>query len=121
MVDYKRSEPFRHLLVTPVEVQYRCIVDQVAFTRVGKIIDISPSGISLLVPELLKAEELQSPLGLSFCLDTKLLETVGEVRWKKYHADGIQYGVELEENATLEQLIIEELKLRRKKEIQNHK
>lgn len=121
MVDYKRSEPFRHLLVTPVEVQYQCTVNQVAFTRVGKIIDISPSGISLLVSELLKTEELQSPIGLSFCLDTKLLETAGEVRWKKYHAEGIQYEVELKENESFEQLIIEELKLRRKKEIQSQK
>ncbi|MBQ0139236.1 MAG: PilZ domain-containing protein [Kurthia sp.] len=116
-MEYKRSESFRHELQTPVDIRYSCIVNQIAFTRVGKILDISPSGVSILVKDELTEEELYNDLTFSFCLHTKEIQTGGIVRWKKYHNDGFRYGVELQTTEQIEKLIIEELKLRRKQEV----
>lgn len=116
-MEYKRSESFRHELQTPVDIRYSCIANQVAFTRVGKIVDISPSGVSIVVKDELTAEELSNELNFSFCLHTQDIHSAGIVRWKKYHNDGFRYGVELNATEQLEQLIIDELKLRRKQEV----
>lgn len=116
-MEYKRSESFRHELLTPVDIRYSCIVNQVAFTRIGKILDISPSGVSVLLKDELTAEELSNDMNFSFCLHTQDIKAGGIIRWKKYHTDGYRYGVELEATEQLETLIIEELKLRRKQEV----
>lgn len=116
-MEYKRSESFRHELLTPVDIRYSCIVNQVSFTRIGKILDISPSGVSVLLQDELTAEEMSNDMSFSFCLHTQDITAGGVIRWKKYHNDGYRYGIELDATEQLESLIIEELKLRRKQEV----
>lgn len=117
-MEYKRSESFRHVLLKPVDVQYSCTVDQqVALTRTGKMLDISPSGMSLLVIKQLTDEEKEYPLLLSFCLYRQTIEAQGTIRWERFHPEGYQYGIEMVESAQLENMIISELKQRRRQEV----
>lgn len=117
-MEYKRSESFRHILIKPVDVQYSCNVDQqVALTRTGKILDISPSGMNLLVTKQLTDEEKEYPLLLSFCLYKQTIESQGAIRWERFHPEGYQYGIEMVESTHLENIIVSELKQRRRQEV----
>lgn len=117
-MEYKRSESFRHILIKPVDVQYSCNVDQqVALTRTGKMLDISPSGMSLLVTKQLTDEEKEYPLLLSFCLYKQTIESQGVIRWERLHPEGYQYGIEMVESTQLENMIVSELKQRRRQEV----
>lgn len=117
-MEYKRSESFRHVLLKPVDVQYSCTVDQqVALTRIGKIVDISPNGMSLLSTKQLTNEEKAQPLLLLFCLYKQNIEAQGIIRWERFHPEGYQYGIEMDESSQLENTIISELKQRRRQEV----
>lgn len=104
-----------------MDVHYSFIVNDVAMTKVGKIIDISPSGISIVTTEAFSEAQLKSVITFSFTIHSKEIKTIGFIRWKKHHIDGIQYGVDLNTDETMEKIIIEELKLRRKQEILDQK
>lgn len=104
-----------------MDVHYSFIVDDVAMTKVAKIIDISPSGISIVTAEALTEAQLKSVITFSFTIHSKEIKTIGFIRWKKYHIEGVQYGVDLNTNETMENIIIEELKLRRKQEVLDQK
>lgn len=116
-MDYKRAESFRHALKSPVEMEYSCLVEDVAVICTGKIIDISPSGLRIITATDITADQVLNPIKFTFCLHSKELQLEGSVRWKKYHAEGFLSGVELETTEEIETLIIEELKARRKQEI----
>lgn len=116
-MEYKRFEPFRHTLMNTVDVNYSFIVDEVAVTKTGKIVDISPSGISMITAEALTEKQLKSVITFSFCLHEQEIQAIGFIRWKKFHKEGFQYGVDLSTTEEIENLIIDELKIRRKNEV----
>lgn len=120
-MEYKRSESFRHILKNDMDVHYSFTVNDVAMTKVAKIIDISPSGISIVTTEAFTEAQLKSVITFSFTIHSKEIKTIGFIRWKKHHIDGFQYGVDLDTDETMEKIIIEELKLRRKQEVLEQK
>ncbi|GEK33631.1 PilZ domain-containing protein [Kurthia sibirica] len=120
-MDYKRAESFRHILLEEVDVEFTCMIEQVAITTTCKIVDISPSGISFFTLKEIPESSMLDKMDFSFVLYKKTIQSEGVIRWKKYFAEGLRYGVELEQSERLETLIIEELKLRRKQEVLNNK
>ena len=50
-------------------------------------------------------------------LDEVLIKAVGEIKWKKQYGKGFQYGLIFENQPALEELIVSELKIRRRKEV----
>lgn len=97
------------------------MIENVAVTSVGKIVDISPNGISFLAIKEIPESSMLEKMFFSFVLHKKIIQSEGVIRWKKYYSTGLRYGVELEQSEQLEALIIEELKLRRKIEVLNSK
>lgn len=117
ILEYKRFESFRHVLTQAVDVQYSFVVDEIAMTKTGEIVDISPSGICMVTTESLSEQQLKSVITFTFCLHQQEIKAIGFIRWKKFHKEGFQYGVDLNTTEELENLIISELKLRRKQEV----
>lgn len=116
-MEYRRKEAFRHVLIREVPVTYNCQRDRLERHQQGKIVDISPSGIKLFTEENLPCEKEAIELDLSFKLYSKPIHVRGDVRWKRAFGVGYQYGVDLNTVDEHQELIISELKLRRRKEV----
>ena len=116
-MEYRRRESFRHVLVHEVPVTYNCQGDGIKMYRQGNIVEISPSGLKLFTEENLPYEKGEIELDLSFNLYSKPINVRGDVRWKKAIGGGYQYGVYMNTVDEHQELIISELKLRRRKEV----
>ncbi|HWI49083.1 MAG TPA: PilZ domain-containing protein [Rummeliibacillus sp.] len=116
-MEYRRRESFRHVLVHEVPVTYNCQGDRMKPYRQGNIVEISPSGLKLFTEENLPYEKGEIELDLSFNLYSKPINVRGDVRWKKAIGGGYQYGVYMNTVDEHQELIISELKLRRRKEV----
>ncbi|MFJ8261814.1 PilZ domain-containing protein [Rummeliibacillus sp. NPDC094406] len=116
-MEYRRRESFRHVLVHEVPVTYNCQDGGLKTYRQGEIVEISPSGLKLFTEENLPCEKGEIELDLSFKLYSKPINVRGDVRWKKVIGGGYQYGVFLNTVDEHQELIISELKLRRRKEV----
>lgn len=117
LVEYRRREAFRHVLVHEVPVTYICKAEEKKTNGQGNIIDISPSGLKLFTEEKLPSDKGIVELDLSFKLHTKPIHVNGIVCWKRVYGDGYQYGIDLDLVDTHQEMIISELKLRRRKEV----
>jgi len=98
-------------------VTYNCQGDGLKTYRQGNIVEISPSGLKLFTEENLPYEKGEIELDLSFNLYSKPINVRGDVRWKKAIGGGYQYGVYMNTVDEHQELIISELKLRRRKEV----
>ncbi|WP_397537254.1 PilZ domain-containing protein [Rummeliibacillus pycnus] len=116
-MEYRRQEAFRHVLVHEVPVTYNSQGDRMKPYLKGNIVEISPSGLKLFTEESLPCEKEEIELDLSFKLYSKSINVRGDVRWKKAIGGGYQYGVYLNTVDEHQELIISELKLRRRKEV----
>ncbi|MBO2534283.1 MULTISPECIES: PilZ domain-containing protein [Rummeliibacillus] len=116
-MEYRRKESFRHVLIHEVPVTYTIQKDGRTTYQKGKIVDISPSGLKLFTEENLQYERRTLELDLSFILYSKPINVKGDVRWKKTSGDGYYYGIDMDNVEEHQELIISELKLRRKKEV----
>lgn len=116
-MEYRRRESFRHVLVHEVPVTYTCKAEEKKTNGQGNILDISPSGLKLFTEEKLPSEKSIVELDLSFKLYTKPIHVNGVVRWKRVFGDGYQYGIDLDLVDAHQEMIISELKLRRRKEV----
>ena len=116
-MEYRRRESFRHVLVHEVPVTYNCQGDGLKTYLQGNIVEISPSGLKLFTEENLPYEKGEIELDLSFNLYSKPINVRGDVRWKKAVGGGYQYGVYMNTVDEHQELIISELKLRRRKEV----
>lgn len=85
--------------------------------RKGQIIDISPSGLKMFTEVDLSSNSEMYDLDLSFILFSKSINVKGDIRWKKAFGDGYYYGIDMNNVEQHQELIISELKLRRKKEV----
>lgn len=120
-LEYRRRESFRHVLIQEVPVTYSVKNDGMMSYRKGKIIDISPSGLKMFtVDELISNNEMRD-LDLSFTLFSRPINVKGDIRWKKAFGDGYYYGIDMDNVEEHQELIISELKLRRKKEVLEEK
>lgn len=118
---FKRTEGFRYKFEEPLQTTFtivengRAVQDEAA---IGGILDISPKGIKMFSTVDLNAGKAISPqLEIRFIIDTQTIVAYGEVMWSRPYMKGKQYGIFFNNQALLEGLIVEELKIRRKKEI----
>ncbi|MDN4492228.1 PilZ domain-containing protein [Ureibacillus aquaedulcis] len=88
-----------------------------------QILDISPRGMKMFsevkLGEYLNKAALQ--IELQFVLDVTTIQAVGEIVWRKPFGRGDQYGILFQAQKNLDELIIKEMKLRRKKEVMQSK
>ncbi|MER2261201.1 MAG: PilZ domain-containing protein [Psychrobacillus sp.] len=124
-MQYKRNEYFRYTFGEPTAATFRLIKevggDQPAeFSNKGNchIVDISPNGLRM-VTELSIAIDLIKRMEISFVIDETPLNIMGELVWCKKSMHGFEYGVRLVGDQDMEQRIINELKSRRRKEVEN--
>ena len=116
-LEYRRKESFRHVLIHEVPVTYSIKKDGMRAYRKGQIIDISPSGLKMFTEVDLSSNSEMYDLDLSFILFSKSINVKGDIRWKKAFGDGYYYGIDMNNVEQHQELIISELKLRRKKEV----
>lgn len=124
-MQYKRSEYFRYTFGEPSKATFRLIKDSggdqpAEFSNKGncQIVDISPNGLRMIT-ELSIAIELIKQIEISFIIDKTPLNMIGELVWSKKNVRGFEYGVQLNGNHENEQKIVNELKARRRKEVEN--
>ncbi len=125
-MQYKRNEYFRYTFGEPTEATFRLIKDSggdqpAEFSNKGncQIVDISPNGLRM-VTELSITIELIKQIEISFTIDETPLDMIGELVWCKKSVHGFfEYGVRLDGDHDKEQRIVNELKARRRKEVEN--
>jgi len=114
---FKRQEGFRFKFDEPVQMTFAIYENgkvNHAQTAMADLLDISPRGLKMFTEVDLGFHP--NPLDLRFVLDTREIRVYGEVIWSRPFANGKQYGVYFNNQGTIEDLIVDELKLRRKKE-----
>lgn len=122
---FKRTEGFRFRFDEAVPAKYIILVDgkseEEKPTKYDcEIVDISPRGMKMFsYHEIGEYSNKLLQLEVQFILDEALIKAVGEIVWKKELGSKIQYGLIIDGQPQVEELIISELKLRRKKEISN--
>ncbi|WP_421663935.1 hypothetical protein [Lysinibacillus telephonicus] len=67
------------------------------------------------IGEYLKNTTLQ--IEIQFVLDVTMIRATGEIVWSKPYANGSQFGVLFHKDENIDELIISEMKQRRKKEV----
>ena len=117
---YKRTEYFRYTFGEPLEAEFRIVVENGTDVESspGKchFMDISPGGAKLFAKFDIPLERQSVRLHIKFTLHEKLIDLRGVIVWKKPYSGGYMYGYDFDEEA-IEQLIVEELILRRRTEI----
>ena len=124
---FKRQEGFRYAFGDPVEAGAVILIEgkplDVAQTRIPcEILDISPRGLKISIGEDFneyKNKALQ--LEISFILDATEIKGIGEIVWSKKFGRGYHYGITFFNQSSVEELIVNELKVRRRKEILKEK
>ena len=120
---FKRQEGFRYAFGKPLEAGMVILIEgkplDVERTRIPcEILDISPHGLKIMSEEDFsehKNKVLQ--LEISFILDTTEIKGIGEIVWSKKFGSGYHYGITFFNQESVEELIVNELKSRRRKEI----
>lgn len=114
---FKRQEGFRFKFEEPVTMTFAIYEDgrvNQEQTAMAELLDISPRGLKMFTEVDLGVNP--PPLDLRFVLDTREVRAYGEIIWSRPFGTGKQYGVLFDNQGAVEDLIVEELKLRRKKE-----
>lgn len=120
---FKRTEGFRFTFDEAVPAKYNILIDgkpeEEKPTKYDcEIVDISPRGMKMFsYHEIGEYNNKLLQLEVQFILDEALIKVVGEIVWKKAYGSKIQYGLIIDGQPQVEELIISELKLRRKKEV----
>lgn len=124
-VQYKRKESFRHVLervvmakckISSVNKEEKVLVE----TKLCRLVDLSPSGVRIAIPDSLPMDEHPLKVKLNFVLYAKPISVEGMIKWKKLQMDDYLYGIDLEADEALMELIISELKLRRHQEVKEN-
>jgi len=119
---FKRQEGFRFKFEEPVTMTFAIYEDgrvNQEQTAMAELLDISPRGLKMFTEVDLGVNP--PPLDLRFVLDTREVRAYGEIIWSRPFGTGKQYGVFFNNQGAVEDLIVEELKLRRKKEAAEEK
>lgn len=114
---YKRTEYFRYTFGEPLDAEFR-ILKSKDQSNPGqcKMIDLSPGGAKLYSSFNIPAGTDGAKLLLKFTVYNYPLEIQGKVLWKKPFNQGFMYGFEFKEDQKNGELIVDELKLRRRSE-----
>lgn len=117
---YKRTEYFRYTFGEPLVAEFRIVVENGTDVESSPgechFLDISPGGAKLFAKFDIPLESESVRLHVKFTLHEKLIALQGVIVWKKPYSGGYMYGYDFDENVEIEQLIVEELKLRRRSE-----
>ena len=119
---FKRQEGFRFKFEEPVTMTFAIYEDgrvNQEQTAMAELLDISPRGLKMFTEVDLGVNP--PPLDFRFVLDTREVRAYGEIIWSRPFGTGKQYGVFFNNQGAVEDLIVEELKLRRKKEAAEEK
>lgn len=124
MKKYKRQEGFRFVFNEPIDAQFYLLVNGKRVDLVlhpCKIIDISPRGMKVYTESHIAtlgqyANDLMQ-FEMHFILDVTKIKALGQVRWSKPYATGAQFGLFFRNQPEIEELIINEMKRRRRKEV----
>ena len=121
-MQFKRSEGFRYSFQNPLHANYRVLLNGVEntdqFIYNCQIHDISAHGMKLFSE--VNFEEFSNKmlqLEIHFILDEVPIMAIGNIVWGKPHAKGKLYGLVFVNQPKLEELIISELKSRRREEV----
>ncbi|MBK3494853.1 PilZ domain-containing protein [Viridibacillus sp. YIM B01967] len=123
---YNRLESFRHILQEPVKADFRLCMDGKEQGKLSSkveclILDLSPSGVKISTPINLPAEHYLIRMELTFVLYSKPIRAMGDVKWKRLEHGSVLYGVDLDKDNAVEEMIISELKARRRIEVKSKK
>ena len=123
---YNRKESFRHEFERRVDAQYKLVMGEAGketFTQDAfcHLVDLSPSGTKIEMSQSLPTEAQLIKIELNFVLYAKPISVQGEVKWKRIRNGEFVYGVDLDTDEIMEALIISELKLRRRQEVNEKK
>lgn len=114
---FKRQEGFRFKFEEPIQITFAMYENgkvNHGQTAMADLLDISPRGLKMFTEVDLGVNP--PPLDLHFVLDTREVRAYGDVIWSRPFGNGKQYGIHFTDQGPVEDLIVEELKLRRKKE-----
>lgn len=120
-MQFKRNEAFRLSFEPPIDVTFSVVRSNQndqgnRELLIGKILDISPRGMKIFTDAQI-TDFVSGIIKANFVLDTSMIQAYGEIVWKKPFANGFQYGIQFNGQKSVEELIVSELKLRRKKEV----
>ena len=122
---YKRTEYFRHTFGTPLDAAFRIMIADGTGKESGLgecfLIDLSPGGAKMYSKFDIPFQSDSVHLHLEFTLYQVKIDVKGLVVWKKPYHGAYSYGLEFEEDVQKEHLIVKELKLLRKSEIDEKK
>ena len=124
---FKRKEGFRFAFGEPIDANYVVLVNGRAENLERsqtpcRIIDISPRGMKIFSKTEISGNSNQLiQVEVFFILDETMIRAVGEITWAKPYGNGFHYGLIFDNQPLVEELIVSELKLRRKKEVKHGK
>lgn len=120
---YKRTEYFRHTFSMPLDAKIRILMSDGKESGVGncQLIDLSPGGAKLLSSFNIPFQRDAVRMHLEFTLYQMKVDVYGFVVWKENDGASFMYGFDFDENAQTEELIVNELKLYRKQEVEKKK
>ena len=124
---FKRQEGFRFAFGEPLEANFIVLTDGKQDTinegrKQCKVLDISPRGMKIVTDvNLNNYAGSNVQLEVYFYLDATEIKALADVVWTKVFGANFQYGLIFDKQPVVEELIIEELKIRRRKEINRTK
>lgn len=124
---FKRQEGFRFAFPEPLLASFCLLVDgkpqDLEKTQYQcDIHDISPRGMKMFSNiEIGVDSNKLVQVEVYFILDVTKIKAIGEIVWTKKVLNGFQYGLIFVDQPAVEELIVSELKGRRKKELQAKK
>lgn len=120
---YRRNESFRYNFGKPLS----CLVKELPIPDedtnhphvLGRIIEISPNGLRLLVPSSTSSNKVNENIQIEFTINDVTLSLKGVLIWEKAKSEGCYYGVQLKNSLSETNQLIEEIKKHVKNERMN--
>lgn len=122
-MNFKRQEGFRFEFEQPVKAAFRLarngeLLNPQASYIPAEILDISPKGMKMATStEIQDAMIDEVNVHILYCLDTLEIQSQGTIIWEKKTGRSFVYGLHFHSQGDTEQVIISELKSRRRKEV----
>lgn len=117
---FKRTEGFRFAFGDPIAAHFVLLLNgkQESGKHSCSILDVSPHGMKMFSKtEIGEYRNKLVQIEIQFILDEVVIKAVGEIVWKKNFGKDYHYGLIFENQPIVEELIVSELKVRRKKEV----
>lgn len=117
---YKRDEAFRYYFDEPIPAEFSIYLKHSDRPGTGtgdsKLLDISPGGTRMETSFDIPVNRDEVALKLRFRLYQQLIETDGVIVWKEAVGARWMYGIDFDENESVAETIVNDLKLRRQAE-----